>query len=426
MSNALAIATVTSALAQVVRTAVQSAVAGSDVVTTRPDATAPSGAQARLFLYQVLPNAALRNSDLQTRAANGTLMKRPVAAIDLHYLLAFYGNESNLEPQRMLAATVRDLHARPVLLRQMIRDAITAASFLTGSDLEESVEQIKFAPFALSLEELSKLWSVFFQAPYALSVAYQASVVLLESDENALAALPVLRRGEDDRGVATVLGPFPVLRTIHIGAIEDAAQRPRRPSHPSAQLGAHLTIDGDHLSGDVVRVRFAHARLPVTKTIEIPPADRTASELRVLIGNDGPAQTDWAAGLYTVSATVERGTETKTTNDIPLSFAPRIQTIAPANPVPITGGDATLTITCGPQVRRVQRAALLLGDRDVQAESHTTDTATLTFVIKGATPVTDAVARLRIDGVDSLPFKRVTVPAPPHFEFDDAQKVTIT
>lgn len=201
MSNALAIATVTTALAQIVRTAVQSVLPGSDVLTERPDSTPLGQPRARLFLYQVSPNGFLRNNDLPTRAANGNVVKRPTTALDLHYLLAFYGNENDLEPQRMLGAAVRDLHAKPVLMRQMIEDAIASEAFLADSNLAEAVEQIKFTPLGFSLEELSKLWSVFFQAPYALSIAYQGTVVLIESEENAQAALPVLRRGAEDQEI---------------------------------------------------------------------------------------------------------------------------------------------------------------------------------------------------------------------------------
>ena len=230
MSNALAIATVTAALAQIVRTAVQSVLPGADVLTERPDSTPPVGPRTLLFLYQVSPNGALRNNDLPARAANGNLMKRPTAALDLHYVLAFYGNENDLEPQRMLGAAVRDIHAKPVLMRQMIEDAIGSNPILTGSNLADAVEQIKFTPLPLSLEELSKLWSVFFQAPYALSIAYQGTVVLIESEENAQAVLPVLRRGADDQGVSTVLGPFPSIESIHIGVSEEADRRPCPPS----------------------------------------------------------------------------------------------------------------------------------------------------------------------------------------------------
>ena len=427
MSNALAIATVTRALSQVVRTAVQSVVPGSDVLTTRPDATAPADARVRLFLYQISPNAALRNSDLPTRAANGTLTSRPTAALDLHYLLTFYGNETELEPQRMLGAAVRDLHAQPVLLRQMIQDAIAAAPFLSLSNLADAVEQIKFTPLSLSLEELSKLWSVFFQAPYALSVAYVGTVILIESDETAPGALPVLRRGEDDRGVETQLGPFPFLQAIHVTVPEDVTRRPRLPSLPAAQLGTVLTLTGSNLGGDAVSVQFDHTRLPIANALVVPATARSATQLTCPLVDDAAAQTNWAPGLYAVSVVVQRADEVRATNQVPLAFAARVTGIAPPNPVARdASGDATLTITCSPQVRPAQRAMLLVGDREVVAQAHPTDTATLQFVIRNAPAVTAAIVRVRVDGVDSLPFKRVDLPPPPHMTFDDAQRVTIT
>jgi hypothetical protein len=427
MSNALAIATVTTALAQIVRTAVQSVLPGADVLTERPDSAPLGQPRVRLFMYQVSPNGSLRNNDLPTRAANGNLMKRPTTALDLHYLLAFYGNENDLEPQRMLGAAVRDIHAKPVLLRQMIEDAITSEAFLAESNLADAVEQIKFTPLALSLEELSKLWSVFFQAPYALSVAYQGTVVLIESEETAQASLPVLRRGQEDQGVNTLLGPFPSIESIHVGAPEDAGRRPRVPSYPSAQLGAVLTLAGRNLGGEVVSVRFDHARLAVTKTIVVPSSDRSEAEVKVTLADDAPAQTEWAAGLYTVAVIVETGDAERTTNQLPLSFAPKITGIAPPNPVVRDiSGNVTLTITCGPQVRPTQRVALLIADREVAAQAHPADTDTLQFTVENAPVVTAALVRLRIDGVDSLPFTRQEIPPPPRLAFDDNQKVTIS
>jgi uncharacterized protein DUF4255 len=427
VSNALAIATVTTALAQIVRTAVQSVVPGSDVLTERPDASPVNQPRARLFLYQVSPNAALRSADLPTRAANGTVTTRPTAAIDLHYLLAFYGNEGDLEPQRMLGAVVRDIHAKPVLMRQLILDAVASEPFLNGSNLADAPEQVKFTPLSLTLEEMSKVWSVFFQAPYALSVAYQGTVLLIESDENAVAALPVLRRGPEDQGVATEVGPFPALSAIHIAAPDDAARRPPPPSFPSAQLGTVLILSGRDLGGDVVNVRFDHTRLNFTNTITVPPTDRSATEIRLTLVDDAAAQTAWAPGLFTISVVVQRGSTERTTNELPLQLAARVTALAPPNPIPRDGsGDVTLTVTCTPQVRAAQRAVVVVADREVMADPHAVSTGTLTFVLRDAPVVAGAIVRLRIDGVDSLPFKRQALPPPPRFVFDDAQKVTIT
>jgi hypothetical protein len=104
--------------------------------------------------------------------------------LNLSYLFSFYGNELELEPHRLLGSVVSAIHAQPRLLPQSIQRTLERESYLRDSDLAfqvAQVENVTLTPIGLSLEELSKLWSVFFQVPYALSVAYLASTVLIES-----------------------------------------------------------------------------------------------------------------------------------------------------------------------------------------------------------------------------------------------------
>ncbi len=196
MSNYLAIATVTAALRHTLGTVVASAVSGATVTTMRPDAPHDGTTQARvnLYLYQVSPNATYRNADLPTRRTDGQLVQRPQVALDLHYLFTFYGDEGRLEPQRMLGNVVRSLHSQPVLTREAVQNTLkdpTFSSFLAASDLADAAERVIFTRTELALEELSKLWSVFLQTPYSLSVAYQGSLVLIEGEEPIQAAPPV-------------------------------------------------------------------------------------------------------------------------------------------------------------------------------------------------------------------------------------------
>ena len=425
MSNALAIATVTTALAQVVRSAVQSAVPGADVLTERPNTTALSGARVRLFLYQVSPNPSLRNQDLPTRGSTGNLTKRPAAAVDLHYLLAFYGDEAQLEPQRMLGAAVRDIHATPVLLRDMVQIAVASEPFLDGSNLGESPEQVKFIPAPLSMEDLSKLWMMF-QAPYALSVAYQGTVVLIETDDNVMGPLPVLRRGQRDEGVNTRLGPFPSLERIHVGAPEDIAGPPRFPSYPSAALGTLIRVAGNNLGGDTVEVHLEHARLPVIQIVTIPSGDRSSSEVRFVLPDDAATRVALAAGLYSLSVVTVRAGTPHASNQLAFSLGPKLAGISPPSPVASGGAPVDLTITCRPNVRPNQRCVLLLADREVAADPHTADTDAVTFRLDPVPTTADALVRVRVDGVESLPFKRVALPAPPRLAFDESQRITIT
>jgi hypothetical protein len=426
MSNHLAIATVTATLGDIVHRAAESAVSSSvSLQFGRP--TAPSNGsterKVHVYLYQVTPNPALRNDDLPTRDGEGRLSRRPRAALDLHYVLSFYGDVKTLEPERMVGAVARDLHARPVLSAQAISDSIGSRSELTGSDLAAALEQVKFTPVQLSLDEISRLWSVMVQTPHVLSVVYQGTVILIDAEESAAAALPVLKRGQDDHGVDTRIGPFPRLDSWWAGAAAAAERAPRPPSFPVAQLGARLVLEGSNLGGDKVTLHFAHPTLTAQER-EIAAEDRDVGKLAVTLPDDDTAQAAWAAGIYAVTAKCQRGVNEQSSNVAPIALGPHISNIQP-NPAPRDGGgDVTLQVTCRPQVLPTQSAALLLADREIPAQVLGAASDTLTFDIEDAPTVNGALARLRVDGVESMPFKYDE--ASRGFVFDDQQRITIT
>src|SRR5437868_4360917 len=115
MSNALAIATVTETLFHALTNALPaSLVSGAQVTVLRPDDASlqvPGTTGVNVFLYQVTPNVAWRNADLPTRKSDGSLLRRPQVALDLHYLISFYGADIAFEQQRLLGAVARALHA---------------------------------------------------------------------------------------------------------------------------------------------------------------------------------------------------------------------------------------------------------------------------------------------------------------------------
>ena len=365
MSNHLAIATVTAALGQVVHKSAQSAVAGVELRFGRPVGGAGNALRrVHVYLYQITPHGALRNADLPSRSADGRLVQRPQAALELHYLLSFYGDDQLLEPDRMLGAVARDLHARPLLSAQNIADAIAGhLAELKGSDLGAAIERVKVTPVTFTLDEQSKLWSVMVQTPHALSMVYAASVVLLDAVELATPALPVLRRGQDDRGVDANVGSFPSLDEAWVGFAASSDRQPRLPSLRAAPLGSHVVISGSNLDGDTVTLRFKHPLLPA-QNIEIAPAHRNSGQLLLTLPNDAAAQTAWAAGLYSVVASVRRGVASSQSPVWPLLVAPRISAIAP-NPAARVGSVVTLSTTCQPKVLPDQAVTLLLADREV-------------------------------------------------------------
>ena len=243
MANQLAIATASEALRLRLTTAIRPDVTGVDVVTRGPEATdSQATSLVTVFLYRVTPNAALRNSDLPTRGSDPKEVRRPPRiALDLHYLLTFSGDNAESIPQRMLGRTVASLHAMPILSRSELRAAAGGqGSVLAASNVHNEVETIKFSLQGLSLDDLSKLWSVFVNVPYRLSVAYEASVVLIEADVTAREPLPVQRPG-----VHAVPVPQPVLEDV-------------RAAGGGTPAGANLTLElvGRNLRGAITSVRF--------------------------------------------------------------------------------------------------------------------------------------------------------------------------
>jgi hypothetical protein len=109
---------------------------------------------------------------------------------------------------------------------------------------------------------------------------------------------------------------------------------------------------------------------------------------------------------------------------VPIALAPHVTAIQP-NPAARDGiGAVSLRVTCRPQVQPAQSAALLLADREIQAQPLGAPGDTLSFDIDNAPVLTDALIRLRVDGVDSMPF-RYDEPTR-GFVFDDQQRITIT
>lgn len=407
MSNSRAIAAVTATLQRLLLNVQVDDDLGDTQVTALPLDIAREGVetnQLNLFLYQTSLNGAWRNMDMPGRVKPGE-MGHPPLALDLFYLVTAYGQANrDIDGHRALGRAMRILHDHPVLGREEIESA------LEDNDLHQQLERIRITPQPLSLDELSKLWTGC-QGKYRISVAYQVSVVVIESLRPVKAALPVLTRGEDDSGIPAqpdLAPPFPTVVDV------------RPPNdQPSARLGDLLSIEGFRLQGDAVKAVFASRRLPAP--IEaVPEAGGSSTELRVLLPNDDVARGAWVAGLYSLSVVIDTANEpSRTTNVVPLSFAPMIsvpQGAIARDPQ----GDATVTIETRPDIRPDQEVVLMLGDRQVPAEPHPAQTDSVSFVIRGAEPG-EFFVRLRVDGVDTQLVDRSVTPT----VFDPAQKVTI-
>ncbi|MET0714540.1 MAG: DUF4255 domain-containing protein [Mycetocola sp.] len=283
MSNHLAIAGTTATLVQLLDESVTRDFNGAHASPGRPDIPGASEAdpEVRVFLYRVETNSARSNDDLPTRSDQATLLERPQAALTLNYLLTFLGNETDYEPQRLLGIAVGTLHFHPVLTRGEIERMIVAAGSgdpLSLVDLAEQPDLIRLTPLSLSLEDLSNLWSSFFQVEYRLSVAFRAEVVMLTPPSSPSRPLPVRERR---LYASTILRPF--IRTV------TPADGPAAPVTP----GSTIVIEGRDLrGGDTTFIRFGETRVPLatvtsTKAEVVVPNDVRAGAVGIVVEHEG-------------------------------------------------------------------------------------------------------------------------------------------
>ncbi|WP_374943175.1 DUF4255 domain-containing protein [Sphingomonas sp.] len=419
MSNHLAIATVTAALGNIVHASAKGAVPGTGLRFGRPLAPAANLRQANIYLYQALPYAALRNEDLPQRSPAGAVVRRPSAPVALHYLVSFYGDDASFEPDRMLGAVIRDLNATPMLLAGDIADALAGHAVLAGSDLAAGPARVKFSALPMTLDEMSRLWSVMIQTPFVLSTAWQAEVVQIDALGGVQPATPVLRRGPEDRGPETSAALPPAIDALWFGPAALADRVPLPPSMTAAMPGGAIRVTGTRIAGDALSAEIVGGH---GLAFACPATLGSDGKALVLVPDDPAAAAALVAGPAGLRLTVTRGGDVQRSDVAPMLLAPRIVALAP-DPLP-GSGVTQLAVDCLPQVGPAQRALLRLGALEVAADPHPAATGTLSFAVDGATVADGTLAVLVVDGVASQP---VLFDAPAGaFAFDDAQRVHVS
>ncbi len=404
MSNSLALAAVTSSMRYVLDRALQQphpgTVGGASVTTLHPDELATSDlastAGINVYCYLATPNHAWNLTDLPTRRSDGSAVQRPLAALDLHYLVTCYGADEALEPQRLLGRAVGALAGTSVLGRDVVTAAIdlyrtdTDTAFLVDSDLAGEVELVKLSPVPLSLEEMSKLWGVL-DTPYQLSLTYLATVVLVSADVTPRAALPVRARSI----------------SVHPTGAARVAEVATDPPGEPITLGTTLVLRGSRLlaaPGTETLVRLGQA--------ELTPADGASpAEMRVTLSADVPAGVLGAQVVHRSPAGP--------------GGAPPTRTLATSNAValmvrPVVGvhsvSPTEVVLDVEPPVAARQRLTLLLSRLSAPVDGEPDDvTVTLTSVPAGDPPASQITVdrgaipdgtwllRLQVDGAESLP-----------------------
>jgi hypothetical protein len=386
MADFLAPAVVTAALQRLLQDAVEADVSGAKAVVERPDAT-KTGPVVNIFLYEVVPNAALRNDNLPSWRGDGSLAERPRSPIDLHYLLTFHGDDKVLEPHRLLGSVLRVLATQPVITRGLV-DAVVAAAgaqppthpWAVDTDLGSEQELPRMSMLPLDLEQTSHLWSIFPQAAYMLSSTWQVGPVVVDSDRAPVPSRPA---------ESPMLSVSQLRRPV-IDRVEAAAD----PSQPLT-AGTTWRLVGTQLAGDGTEVRVAGTPVPLQhaspyelRVDASPPSALRAGRVPVRIVHlavlgDPPTPRTEVAGAQRV-----------------VRLSPRLTSV--------TAGTGTVTAVTDVPLRRGQQLGLRLltpSTADVVARldvrTPATDTTSVTVPVSGTPPGRYAVV-LSVDTVDSV------------------------
>lgn len=421
MSSTLAVAACTLTLKNRVQFAVDQDGLNA-VVTTRPPDRARSsntGNQLNLYLYELMISPAWRNEVTPRQLRGGEHVSLAPLGLSARYLLTAYAQDDEDElAHRLLGSAMLSLHDQALL------SAAELLAALPASDLHAQAEHARVTPHPLGLDELSKLWTTF-QAPYRATVAYEVSVLLIDSRQPSRAALPVARRplrppvydlAQDppplvDAGANATSGPGPALREV----------RPPDPL-PAVRPGEAVTWEVEHSAALSVTPHLKHGLDPELAFLAPLTRADTASPFLLTV----PSETAWPVGTYQAWLALPGNPDSGVsgpwmTNTVTFTLAPVIQ----VSPATAPAGPLTLNVTCRPAVRPTQPVLLLIHGQQLPPASRSPDGHQMGFAVP-ALPAGTYPLRLRVDGVDSLPVALIDSAHPYQGAFAADQQLVLT
>lgn len=204
--------------------------------------TGVSGRRVNLYLYLVEENGYLKNQEIPGQGSPGAYGHPPLS-LNLHYMMTGYSEsdlslDRDLVAQEALADAMRVFHDFAILTP----DRVVMDPTLLGE-----FEQVKITLQPANLDQLTKVWAAMPQANYRCSVAYNVSVVQIESKLPRRTPLPVKTR----RLHAATMGR-PQISSIY--------RTPALPADPTgdqrAAVTQSLTIEGSGFRAMQTWVKF--------------------------------------------------------------------------------------------------------------------------------------------------------------------------
>lgn len=145
-----------------------------------PDEAFPANrALIHVYLYRVEQSPFFANNEWVRET--DTRLRQPPQGVKCFYLITPFGR-GQTQIQVTLGEILKVFHETPI---------IPPESF--DATLQDTTEELRIVPHPLSLPEMTELWRAFNERSYRLSLTYEASVALIDSE----LARDVARRVEE-------------------------------------------------------------------------------------------------------------------------------------------------------------------------------------------------------------------------------------
>jgi hypothetical protein len=151
--------------------------------------SATGGKRINLYLYLISENGYLKNQEIPGEGYPSAYGNPPLS-LNLHYLMTGYSDKDNsddrdLFAQETLGDGMRVLHDFAIITRD---------SPYLDPVLQHEFERIKISLQPASLEEFAKIWTALPNANFRCSVAYNVTVIQIESERPRRIGVPVQTR----------------------------------------------------------------------------------------------------------------------------------------------------------------------------------------------------------------------------------------
>jgi hypothetical protein len=175
---------------------------GTSQITSVPPDMSPSnvsGPWLNLYLYQVTENGSLKNQEIPG-VGYPSDYGHPPLSLNLHYIITVHGTPpetdptADIEAQQILGDAMQVLHDFSIIHPDLLQTKGSPGIPILDPTLLYEYERIKVDLKSMPIEEFAKIWTAFPQSNFRRSVAYEVSVIQIESTLPRTLVEPVKQR----------------------------------------------------------------------------------------------------------------------------------------------------------------------------------------------------------------------------------------